>query len=223
MELKDQYVQAIKDGDTAQIRALLDAHPPLLAVRLEGNLSPALLAMYYNEVEVAQAIVETGAPLDIFTAAGCGQVERLRTMLDERPSLANAYAGDGFQPLGLAAFFGQLEAVQLLLARGAIVNSPSRNPMSVMPLHSAAANRHFEICRLLITAGAEVNATQADHFTPLHAAAQNDVAPLARLLLEYGANPKLATVDGKTPLDLAQQEGSTQVAALLEKLRRSPS
>jgi ankyrin repeat protein len=216
MEPKDQYVQAIKDGNVAHVRELLQAYPDLLALHLNGNLSPVLFALYYNEVETAQAIIAAGAPLDVFTAAGCGQLARLHSLLDERPALANIYAGDGFQPLGLAAFFGQVEAVRLLLARGAAVNSPSRNPMRVMPLHSAAANRHLEVCRLLIAAGADVNATQADDFTPLHAAAQNDDIALARLLLENGADASLATVEGITPLALAQQEDSTQVVALLK-------
>ena len=42
-----------------------------------------------------------------------------------------------------------------------------RNEMRVQPLHSAAAGRHIEVCRVLIAAGADVNATPAAR---LHAA-----------------------------------------------------
>jgi ankyrin repeat protein len=99
--------------------------------------------------------------LDVFEAAAVGRTERLRELLDEDPSLANAWAEDGFQPLGLASFFGHVDAVRLLLERGADVNSPSRNEMKVMPLHSAAATQHpgarYELAKLLLEHGADPN------------------------------------------------------------------
>jgi ankyrin repeat protein len=216
MSSQDAFIEAIKDGDAPQVTSLLDADPELLAVRIQGTLSPALLAMYYNEPEIAQTLVRRGALLDIFAAAGCGQVEEVRRLLDAQPELLNAFAADGFQPLGLAAFFGQVAVVQLLLERGAEVNRPSRNPMRVMPLHSAAAAGHLEICRLLLEHGAQVNAAQADEFTPLHAAAQNDDVALTELLLQHGATLDAHAAGELTPLGMARKSGSTAVAHLLE-------
>jgi uncharacterized protein len=137
-------------------------------------------------------------------------------LLDASPELVNAVAGDGFQPLGLAAFFGQDEVVRLLLMRGAAVDSPSHNLMRVMPLHSAAANRHLEICRMLLENGAPVNATQADDFTPLHEAAQNGQLEMVRLLLDYGAEVNVRKTDSLTPLTLAVQYGHVEVVELLK-------
>ena len=74
-----------------------------------------------------------------------GGPSALRELLDEDPSLANAWAEDGFQPLGLASFFGHVEAARLLVERGAEVNSASRNDFKVMPLHSAAATGDPEV------------------------------------------------------------------------------
>src|SRR5207302_4805426 len=92
--------------------------------------------------------------LDVFEAAALGRTKRLRELLDKDPSLANAWAGDGFQPLGLASFFGHTDAVRVLVERGAEVNSASRNRMKVMPLHSAAATgaaqARYEIAKLLL-------------------------------------------------------------------------
>ena len=47
-----------------------------------------------------------------------GDIERLRTLLDADPSLANAWSDDGFTPLHFAAFFNQPKAAQLLLDLG---------------------------------------------------------------------------------------------------------
>jgi len=55
------------------------------------------------------------------------------------PIKINAFSPDGFQALGYAAFFNHEPAVRYLLEHGAEVNSPSRNPMGVSPIHSAAA------------------------------------------------------------------------------------
>src|SRR6202008_2543160 len=63
-----------------------------------------LLAALYRGEDVSGLLA--GDPeLDVFEAAALGRVERLRELLDEDPSRANAFGNDGFQPLGLACFF----------------------------------------------------------------------------------------------------------------------
>jgi uncharacterized protein len=127
----------------------------------------------------------------VFEASAAGRAERVRELLDEDPSLANAWADDGFQPLGLASFFGHVEAARLLVERGAEVNSASRNDMKVMPLHSAAAtgdeDTRYELAKLLLENGADPNALQQDEYTPLMAADQHGDQRLRDLLVEHGA------------------------------------
>src|SRR6185503_20618238 len=96
------------------------------------------------------------AALNIFEAAASGRRDRVAALVDAQPAIVNAYADDGFQPLGLAAFFGHTGVVEFLLGRGAAVNSPSNNAQNVMPLHSAAAGRHLAIVNLLLDRGADV-------------------------------------------------------------------
>jgi ankyrin repeat protein len=136
-------------------------------------------------------------------------------LLDAEPALAQAYADDGFQPLGLAAFFGHADVVNLLLERGAPVNAASRNAQRVMPLHSAVAGQHLAVAQALVAAGADVNATQTDDFTPLQGAAQNGQMEMVRLLLQAGADPGMRQRDGQSALDIAREYHHTDVAALL--------
>jgi len=155
-------------------------------------MSELLQAVYQGDQARAEELLAGNPELDVFEAAGVGRADRLRELLDGDPSLANAWAKDGFQPLGLASFFGHVEAARLLVERGAEVNSASRNDMKVMPLHSAAAtgdpDARYELAKLLLEAGADPNARQQDDYTPLMAAEQHGDERLSELLLAHGAS-----------------------------------
>jgi len=154
-------------------------------------MSEILQAVYRGDHARVEELLADGPELDVFEASALGRTDRLRELLDADPSLANAWADDGFQPLGLASFFGHVEAVRLLVERGAEVNSASRNDFKVMPLHSAVAEKdpetRYEIARLLLEHGADPNARQQDDFTPLMAADQQGDGRLRALLVEHGA------------------------------------
>jgi ankyrin repeat protein len=154
-------------------------------------MSELLQAVYRGDEARVDELLSSDPELDVFEAAAVGRTERLRELLDEDPSLANARASDGFQPLGLASFFGHVEAARLLVERGAEVNSASRNDFKVMPLHSAAATGdpdvRYELAKLLLEHGADPNARQQDDFTPLMAADQHGDERLRQLLVEHGA------------------------------------
>ena len=153
-------------------------------------MSDVLEAIYRGDTEEAERLAAE-RELDVFEAAALGRTERVRELLEDEASLANAWAEDGFQPLGLASFFGHADTARLLVERGAEVNSASRNQMKVMPLHSAAAAQdadvRYEIAKLLLDAGADPNARQQDDFTPLMAADQHADTRLRDLLVEHGA------------------------------------
>jgi ankyrin repeat protein len=150
-----------------------------------------MLAVYRGDGETVAALLAARPELDVFEAAAVGDVSRLGALLAADPSLVNAWADDGFQPLGLACFFGHADAARLLLDRGAEVDSPSRNQMRVAPIHSAAAvgddEARYAICELLLERGADPNAVQQDDFTPLMAADQRGDERLRELLVAHGA------------------------------------
>jgi len=82
----------------------------------------------------------------------------------------------------------------------------ANNATNVRPLHSAVAHHHFEISKLLVDHGADVNARQQGGFTPLHEAALGGCAEIATLLLEHGANINAKTDKGKTPIEFTAEE-----------------
>jgi len=218
------FLDAVKQGDAARVRKMLDADPALGVVRAESGESPLLLSIYYGKDDIRDLLLERGVPLDVFEAAAAGVRARVEEWLKEDPALVRAFSNDGFTPLHLAAFFGRIPVVELLLAAGAPVNDVSQNPSGLRPLHSAVAHRQLqvalEIARALIAAGADVNATQHGGWTALHAAALHGNLPLVRLLLDAGADANAKNDTSKTPADLAKTKNHHQVIALFHQRAR---
>ena len=214
-----EFLDAAKQGDAARVRQMLAANPALAGARAESGESAVLLAVYYGKEEVLAILLERGAPLDVFEAAAAGVRERVAALVKENGERLRAFSHDGFTPLHLAAFFGRIPVVELLLSAGAPVNEISHNPSELRPLHSAVAHRQpqvaLEIARALIAAGADVNATQHGGWTPLHAAALHGNVPLVRLLLDAGAAADAKNETGQTPASLARSKNHKDVAALL--------
>lgn len=215
MDQSKEFFDSIKTGDLPKVKEFLDGDASLVNQKTESGLSAILVSLYYGHPEIANLLISRGAHLDIFEASAAGKIEQVSSLIRNEPGLVNAFAVDGFQPLGLASFFGHAKVVELLLSNDAEVNSPSKNPQKVMPLHSAVARKDLEITQALLNHGAEVNARQGGGFTPLHGAAQNGDPAIAELLLAHGAEVNARDNQDKTPLAFAQAEGHQNVVDLL--------
>ena len=157
-------------------------------------MSELLSALYRGENERVEQLLAENPELTIFEAAAFGRTARVRDLLDEGPSLANAFGDDGFQPLGLACFFGHVDTARLLVERGADPNTLARNEhIQTSALHAAAAGENkdadvrYELCKLLHEHGADVNMRQGSGHTAIDAARMNGDTQLERLLVEHGA------------------------------------
>src|SRR5262249_38101135 len=137
---------------SARVDQLLDQHPDLASATAPDGLSALMTALYHNQPNIARALLARRPPasLSIHEAAAVGALPRLQEVLAEDPSTVNAWSVDGFQPLGLAAFFGQPAAVEVLLAAGAEVNTKARHQFGVAAIHAALAGPTPEVARQLV-------------------------------------------------------------------------
>ncbi len=180
-----------------------------------GGVSALLYACYLRRPDVAEAIARRRRTIDVFEAAALGDTAKLAAMLDGDAALANSTAADGFQPLGLACFFGRADAAALLIERGADVAAASTNPSRVAPLHSAVAAGAAPIVAVLLDKGAPVDVPQQGGFTPLMSAAHRGDAMIVEMLLRHGATPELKDDTGSTAADHAATAGHAELAASL--------
>jgi ankyrin repeat protein len=214
--MKKIFFDAIRAGNRDEVERLLLLDPGLIHAKEKG-LSPLLVAAYHLQPQLADFLADKVVLITIFEAAAIGRTTHLVRMLARKPDLVNTFAHDGFQSLGLACFFGHLEAADYLIKAGASVNMPSNNEIHATPLQSAVAGRHAPIVKLLLKNGAQPNVRGSGGFTPIHSAAANGDVESIPLLILAGADLHLRTDDGKLPLHLAEEKGHSQAAEILKR------
>ncbi len=217
--MEQQLFDAIKAGKIDEVRHLVGQDRSLLQAHDASGASVILVAAYNMKPEVVNALLDLGAPVDIFEASVLGKVDRIQEILEANPARASEHAPDGFTPVALAAFFGQPAAVKALIAAGADVKAAARNALKVQALHAAVAGRNLDIVKAVLDAGADPNAQQQAGFRPMHEAGTNANRALAELLLKHGADPTLTSDDGKNAIDRARDKGHADFADWLATQR----
>lgn len=132
---------------------------------------------------------------------------------------------DGLTPLHLAARFSKiLEAIELLLDKGANINARD-TLFDWTPLHYAASHSNMpSVIELLINRGADIESYDKNGWRPLHlAAAFNSVPEIVTLLMENGADAKAQIKSGLTASFLANDNEHLRGTEAHKKLEEAQS
>ena len=213
----EEIIDLIRTGKNDLLAQKLNDNPLLADNKTEQGISLLQFAAYCRNSFAVDLLKRYKQKRDIFEAASIGDTETIKQLLDKTPGLLNSFSPDGFTPLGLAAYFGYLSPVKLLLDKGANPNIASNNQFKVAPIHSACAISNFDIAALLIRHGADVNAKQMQGVTALHSAAHNGQTKLSKLLIDNGADINAKMDNGQTPLFMANEQNFQETAELIIK------
>jgi uncharacterized protein len=213
----DGFLESVQRGDMTKVNHFLATNPKLSNSKAKNGVSAILQAFYYGHPDIARAIAEKKSELDIFEAGVLGKLDRVKNLVTSDPSLARSYSPDGFTALALAAYLGQKEVTEYLIANGSDVNAVAKNPTGFTALTGATANNHTEIAKILVNHGADVNHRYEEGVSPLMEASLNGNAELAKFFLEEGADPNAKMKDGKSPLSFAKEKNHPEVVDILKK------
>jgi uncharacterized protein len=172
-------------GDLHAVQNMLAEHPDLLNVRYEwgpGDFEDGLgAAAHVGNRPIAEFFLSKGVPLTICAAAMLGQLDDVKTFLDEDAAGANAKGAHGIPILFHAAMSGNLELVKLLKARGCSEGYDDA-------LHGAISYGHTDMVAWLLDNGAtDVNVPDFRGKTPLESAQESGQDAVVELLKARGA------------------------------------
>lgn len=131
----------------------------------------------------------------------------------------NAIGGQGTALQIASARLSGHKLIELLLRKGADVNSPAQGLCRMTALQEAAQSGNEDVVQLLLNEGAEINAlpNPVGGRTAIQAAAQSTNLDLVKLLVSLGAdiNADAAPVSGRTCLQAAAEQGDIEMVNFL--------
>lgn len=190
----DRFYDAIRSGDVAKVRSILDGRIDVNLVERRGGATPLIHAATVGSIETMRLILDNGANVNAKTHGGM---------------------------TALMSAVSDLAKVRLLVERGADVNTATATGRTALQL-AAMGGSSGPIVRYLLEHRANARAVDSGNVTTLLAATLGNDTESIRLLVEAGVDVNEATkgtdvgdFSGTTPLTYAAMAGNVEAVRLL--------
>jgi ankyrin repeat protein len=236
-----QLMQALRIREPNRAKALITEHPTLAQQTFgQGGLSPLLAAacdpgqgpgegcdptLFAELVKATKDVNKrnTKGRAVIHLLAQHNRNELLNILLSTKEGevALNSQTPEHETPAWIASVKGEASVLYTLIQAGADIRIAKEG---VTPLHAACQQGHALCVRLLLLAGASVNAEDAEKRTPAHyvasSTAPQDVKDeILSLLNEHGADLKVKSVKGNEPWEMAANYTFAQFSQMMKSLR----
>lgn len=151
---QEKFLQACKEGDQELVKSLLDKIKDKDFCSDDGRM-PMYMSIESGNLNLTNFLIDQGFPLE-----SCN---------------------DGLSPLAAAIVSNSIQAIDLLVKKGADVNKPFNNSSKTLPLGFAVFKGKKEIVMRLIEEGADINQT-----VPVHLEKGTDLMPLLCIAAQSG-------------------------------------
>lgn len=194
---------------------------PLLP-RRPGHLAAVLWGCFFltsfaeeqssTDAEIEEAI-ELGKHNSVHAAAGEGDLEALRKLIEDEDHHHEHKTPFGFTPLHSAASAGHLEIVKYLIKKGGADMVFTETDAGAQAAHAAANGGHMEVLEHIIELKGDINHIPwKNKVSILHFAIGSGNRQVVEFLLDEGADIEARARSYQTPLHFAAMEGHVQIA-----------
>ncbi len=195
--MNSDLYNAIEKGNLTEVERLIAAGADVNADVEYGKSTPLYIASLNGHLKIVEKLIKAGADVN-------------KTISNGNTALQAACQSDRFKKI-------VKKIVELLIASGADVNKANNNGQS--PLYTALIYKNIDIFKILINAGADVNAARTDRDyvgdAPIHAASKYNEMAFLEQLITAGADINKAGNDGMTPLYIASEWGYLEIVKKL--------
>lgn len=216
-----EIFDAIKAGDLAKVKAVVEADPQVLNAQDHYGQTPLVAALQAEKPEIAAFLIAGGADVNARDTAGAtplsyaitGGFSGIAKMLIERKADIDTPAMWKLRPLAFALEFGRLDIAGMLLDKGAAIPvEPGQE--SYRLFFSACSTGFARLVNAMLEKGFTIGENSYTTGLPHLAAAGGSVAIVDKLIqLGFKMNGKNEL--GWTPLHAAAEKGRSQVVEVL--------
>jgi ankyrin repeat protein len=161
-------------------------------------------------------VAAAARPQEIFDVLRKGDIPTVKALVEKTPQMLDARDGDGMTPLHYAAMGGNADLINYFIKRGAALEARDDYLRTALIL-CARERGQAATGRVLIEAGADVNAVDKFGDSALDLAAWRGKREFVDLLLEKGAR---TPETGPKWREMLSQAASQGLAALFQRLTR---
>jgi len=178
---------------------------------LLGKLDQVAKLINDDPTQVNRKWLDGATP--IYEAVGNGYTEIAEYLIKHGASIKARGERWSDLPIHIAAKFGHIDCVELLLKSGVDVNE--KGLANRTPLHWSAFSGYLEIVKLLVSKGADINARDTRNGTPIYFAAIRNHIPVVEFFLNQGVDINIKGHSETTILHQASKNNHPELAKFL--------